>query len=871
MDLQNNYHHEYRLEGSVTPSMVSESGAINAINALPPHSGYYELDSSHPQTIHPIHTLNPNIEDPYGYGTGPSPQMHSPGGGYFNAYDEAPQGYLDRRPSFDDYANYGGSIHGPQYNNITGQIPHVSGGQLPHTVYEEETPYVSNSHMTPMPPMPEHLVLPNGSSGDVRYRDPDLHEVIEFLGHPNNIVRANAAAYLQHLCFMDDNMKSKTRALGGIPPLINLLSQEVPEIQRNSCGALRNLSYGRQNDENKRAIRNAGGIPALVRLLRKTVDNEIRELVTGVLWNLSSSEDLKRPIIDDALTVLVNTIIIPHSGWDRSIDPNLPAPPGVMSNGGDIYWSTVFRNGSGVLRNVSSAGEYARRKLRECEGLVDALLYLVRSAIGKNDMDNKSVENCVCILRNLSYRCQEVIDPEYDKHYYANQNNSLSPSSSRAAAIMGGIGTKVGDNLGCFGGSKKKSKESTSSLTSPSAISSPINTLNTKTQQLSISGNSGANGGAVTPTSPPIPRPRSEPARGMELLWQTEVVQPYLALLSECSNPETLEAAAGAIQNLAACFWQPSIDIRGAVRKEKGLPILVELLRMEVDRVVCAVATALRNLAMDSRNKELIGKYALKDLVSKLPNGNPQHDSNASDDTVAAVLATLNEVISKNPDFAKSLLEAGGLERLTIIVKQKGKFSQRVSKFTSQLLFNMWQHIELREVYRKAGWKESHFIINSRTLLSRTTSSSSPNSANNTLTRPMSTVGGTRYEDRTLPRSGGRDINASQLHGRPEELALSDMNHTDGILSPNNHNQQQQPLLHRPPIGGIPIYPPGATYIRSPTSEPVYAQVNRERKKQSTRPNDSSSQTALLGSDNYMLDHNEPIYPPTMPAGDSWV
>ncbi|CAG2162045.1 unnamed protein product [Oppiella nova] len=867
MDLQNNYHNDYRLDGSATPSMVSETGPMNP---LPP-SGYYELDTSTHHPIQPIHhTLNPQmVEDPYGYGRRPSPQMHSPGGGFFQTYDEAPQGYLDRRPSFDDYANYGGSLHGPQYN--------LTAAQLPHTVYEEETPYVvSNSHMPPMPAMPgvEHLVMPDGTGGDVRFRDPDLHEVIEFLNHPNNIVRANAAAYLQHLCFMDDNMKSKTRALGGIPPLINLLSQEVPEIQRNSCGALRNLSYGRQNDENKRAIRNASGIPALVRLLRKTVDNEIRELVTGVLWNLSSSEELKRPIIDDALTVLVNVIIIPHSGWDRSIDPNLPAPPGVMSNGSDIYWSTVFRNGSGVLRNISSAGEYARRKLRECEGLVDALLYLVRSAIGKNDMDNKSVENCVCILRNLSYRCQEVIDPEYDKHYYANQNNnSMSPSSSRAAAIMGGIGNKVGDNLGCFGGSKKKSKESSSSLTSPSAISSPINTLDAKTQQLSISGNSGANGGVLSPTSPPVPRPRSEPARGMELLWQTEVVQPYLALLSECSNPETLEAAAGAIQNLSACFWQPSVDIRGAVRKEKGLPILVELLRMEVDRVVCAVATALRNLAMDSRNKELIGKYALKDLVSKLPNGNPQHDSNASDDTVAAVLATLNEVISKNPDFAKSLLEAGGLERLTIIVKQKGKFSPRVSKFTSQLLFNMWQHVDLREVYRKAGWKESHFIINSRTLLSRTTSSSTPNSANNTLTRPMSTVGGTRYEDRTLPRNGGRDINMSQLHGRPEELALSEMNHTvtDGVLSPNQQQQQQQPLLHRPQIGGVAVYPPGATYVRSPTSEPVYAQVNRERKRQTSRPNDSSSQTALLGSDNYMVDHNEPIYPPTMPAGDSWV
>lgn len=52
----------------------------------------------------------------------------------------------------------------------------------------------------------------------------------------------------------------------------------------------RNLSYGRQNDENKRAIKNAGGIPLLINLLRKSSDAEVKELVTGVLWNLSSCE-----------------------------------------------------------------------------------------------------------------------------------------------------------------------------------------------------------------------------------------------------------------------------------------------------------------------------------------------------------------------------------------------------------------------------------------------------------------------------------------------------------------------------------------------------------------------------------------------------
>ena len=73
----------------------------------------------------------------------------------------------------------------------------------------------------------------------VHWRDPDLHEVIEFLNNPNNVIKANAAAYLQHLCYMDDPVKAKTRQLGGIAPLVALLTHDIPEIHRNSCGALR--------------------------------------------------------------------------------------------------------------------------------------------------------------------------------------------------------------------------------------------------------------------------------------------------------------------------------------------------------------------------------------------------------------------------------------------------------------------------------------------------------------------------------------------------------------------------------------------------------------------------------------------------------
>lgn len=46
------------------------------------------------------------------------------------------------------------------------------------------------------------------------------------------------------------------------------------------------------------------------------------------------------------------------------------------------------------------------------------------------------------------------------------------------------------------------------------------------------------------------------------MLWHPTIVKPYLTLLSECSNPDTLEGAAGALQNLAAGSWKVMLDLR---------------------------------------------------------------------------------------------------------------------------------------------------------------------------------------------------------------------------------------------------------------------------------------------------------------------
>ena len=67
-------------------------------------------------------------------------------------------------------------------------------------------------------------------------------------------------------------------------------------------------------------------------------------------------------------------------------------------------------------------------------------------------------------------------------------------------------------------------------------------------------------------------------------------------------------------------IFQWSALLRSTLRREKGLPILVELVRIDDDAVIRADATALRNLALDTRNKVVIGmrpglQFAMRESV----------------------------------------------------------------------------------------------------------------------------------------------------------------------------------------------------------------------------------------------------------------
>ena len=58
-----------------------------------------------------------------------------------------------------------------------------------------------------------------------KFKDLELDEVVNLLEDHNVDVRANAAGYLQHLSYNNDDNKNDIRNCGGIPKLIDILEE----------------------------------------------------------------------------------------------------------------------------------------------------------------------------------------------------------------------------------------------------------------------------------------------------------------------------------------------------------------------------------------------------------------------------------------------------------------------------------------------------------------------------------------------------------------------------------------------------------------------------------------------------------------------
>ncbi|KFV83876.1 Plakophilin-2, partial [Struthio camelus australis] len=456
-----------------------------------------------------------------------------------------------------------------------------------------------------------------------------------------------ALTFIQHECYQKAEARRKVFSLGGIPKLLQLLDIQNEDIQRAACGALRNLVF--EDNDNKLEVSEQKGIPLLLRVLRNTRDIETKKQITGLLWNLSSNDQLKHLLIREALQTLTETVLIPYSGW-----PDRDYPKSTVLPDPDIFY-----NATGCLRNMSSAGPEGRKKMRECDGLIDSLVYYIQGAIADHEPNDKATENCVCILHNLSYQLELELPDSYAQRIYMQRRNISSSDKTP----------------GCFGTRSRKVKE--------------------KQQDT------------------PLPEEKSNP-RGVETLWHSTLIRIYLSLIAKSTRNYTQEASLGALQNLTAGTGpMPFAVAQTVVRKANGLPSIRKMLHVSNPTVRKTAVSLLRNLSRNASLQSDIAREVLPDLVSILPDSVPESD--IASETTASICYTLYNLTQSSSHNARLLLNTDGLPKLITISMNDINMFSKASKAASLLLYSLWSHTDLHSAYKKAGFKKIVFINNRTT------------------------------------------------------------------------------------------------------------------------------------------------------------
>uniref|UniRef100_UPI00398E3360 plakophilin-3-like n=1 Tax=Pristiophorus japonicus TaxID=55135 RepID=UPI00398E3360 len=380
----------------------------------------------------------------------------------------------------------------------------------------------------------------------------DLPTAVHFLSSTDVNNQVVGAGYIQHKCYHDADAKKQAYNLKAITELVNLFNHDSVEVQRSATAAMRNLIYN--NSVNKQELVKQNGILKMMQAI-KGIDEELKSNITGILWNLSSNENLKNTLARDTLEEVTEQIIAPFSGWSNSMQ--LPSE------------NDVFYNATGYMRNLSSGKEETRQKMRECKNLVDSLVYFVQHAIDDDNGADKSVENSACILRNLSYRLYEEIPSYY-------QNRLEGPGRNDRSM-------KKEDVVGCFTPQGRKVKE--------------INTDTTIFSEVSRDPK-----GMEWLWNPAIVK-----------------VYSRLLDKSEANQQTTEAALGALQNITAGDFRWASVMSRLAMDQDRTWYTLMDYLKSSNDNVLKSLTGLLRNLTVHARNKDDVSIKVIGPLLNKLP------------------------------------------------------------------------------------------------------------------------------------------------------------------------------------------------------------------------------------------------------------
>ncbi|XP_077817619.1 plakophilin-3 isoform X2 [Macaca mulatta] len=490
-----------------------------------------------------------------------------------------------------------------------------------------------------------HRTLQRLSSG---FDDIDLPSAVKYLMASDPNLQVLGAAYIQHKCYSDAAAKKQARSLQAVPRLVKLFNHANQEVQRHATGAMRNLIY--DNADNKLALVEENGIFELLRTLREQ-DDELRKNVTGILWNLSSSDHLKDRLARDTLEQLTDLVLSPLSGAG--------GPPLIQQNASE---AEIFYNATGFLRNLSSASQATRQKMRECHGLVDALVTYINHALDVGKCEDKSVENAVCVLRNLSYRLYDEMPP-----------SALQRLEGRGRRDL--AGAPPGEVVGCFTPQSRRLRElplAADALTFAEVSKDP---------------------------------------KGLEWLWSPQIVGLYNRLLQRCElNRHTTEAAAGALQNITAGDrrWAGVLS-RLALEQERILNPLLDRVRTADHHQLRSLTGLIRNLSRNARNKDEMSTKVVSHLIEKLPGSVGEKSPPA--EVLVNIIAVLNNLVVASPIAARDLLYFDGLRKLIFIKKKRDSpDSEKSSRAASSLLANLWQYNKLHRDFRAKGYRKEDFL-----------------------------------------------------------------------------------------------------------------------------------------------------------------
>uniref|UniRef100_A0A673C214 Plakophilin 2 n=1 Tax=Sphaeramia orbicularis TaxID=375764 RepID=A0A673C214_9TELE len=469
-----------------------------------------------------------------------------------------------------------------------------------------------------------------------------LERAVSLLSQDNEDMLITALSYIQNQCFKSADAKKMVYYLRGIGKLMQLLSSDSEEVQHFAAGALRNVVF--QSSENKMEVKENDGLITILHTLKSSRDVETRRQLTGLLWNLSSHDLLKEHLSTVALPVLTQSVLVPSSGISEGENPKEEL----------LADDDVFHNATGCLRNLSSAGPNGRKAMRECDNLIDSLVYYIRGTIADYKTDDKSTENCVCILHNLSYQIEEELPKKYAEDLRESRQN-LAPKPKA---------------VGCF-----------AYRTSGAAV--------------------------------PLLEENSNP-HGVEWLWSAITIRMYLSLIARSVRHYTQEAALGALQNITAGNGAVTEAISFAiVLRENGLQHVKKALDEGDSDVRRTAVSLIRNL---SRYKELhpdIVNHVLTEMVEMLPNNDRGTD--LPTEVTTCLLQILIHLSQNETQNVRAIVNQGALPKvINISQKDNGYGPTRAGQAACVLLHTMWKHTDLHSAFKRCGYRKADFI-NART------------------------------------------------------------------------------------------------------------------------------------------------------------